>query len=467
MTERRENVLGGLIGPDIGWLLAERRYEEVRRELSALEPADIADLLRTLEDEQEAVAFRLLPHDLAADVFAYLDPESQEALLAKLGNEQASRLLNEMSPDDRTALLEDVPGPVAQRLIAMLGPEERRITQAILNYPPDTVGRLMSPDYVSVQPRWTIARCLDHIRRVGHDAETVNVIYVTDERGHLIDDLRLRQFLFADPDQVVESLMDGNFVSLSATDDQVEAVRAMRRYDRTALPVVDRRGVLLGLVTADDVADVAEEEATEDIQKLGGMQALAAPYLAVSFGTMMRKRAGWLAALFLGEMLTASAMGYFEGEIARAVVLALFVPLIISSGGNSGSQAASLMIRALALGEVTMRDWWRIFGREIRNGLALGAVLGAIGFVRVAGWHLLGWTDYGPHYVLIALTVGLSLLGVVTWGTLSGSMLPIVLHRVGLDPATSSAPFVATLVDVTGVVLYFSIAAALLSGTLL
>jgi magnesium transporter len=461
------NVLGGLIAPDVGELLEARRYNQARRELMGLEPADIADVFSALGDEQEALAFRLLPHDLAADVFAYLDPESQEALLSKLTNEQAARILNEMDPDDRTALLEELPGPVARRLIAMMDPKERAITQAIFNYPPDTVGRLMSPDYVRVKPDWTVSHAIEHIRRVGKDAETVNVIYVTDERGILIDDLRIRQFLLAAPDQTVSSLMDGNFTALRATDDQAEAVRVLRKYDRSALPVVDSRGVLLGLVTADDVADVAEEEATEDIQKLGGMEALGAPYLAVPFRTMIQKRAGWLAVLFVGEMMTATAMGFFQHEIATAVVLALFVPLIISSGGNSGSQAASLMIRALALGEVTLRDWWRIFGREIRNGLALGGVLGGIGVLRVLLWDSFGWTDYGPHVVLIALTVGLSLIGVVTWGTLSGSMLPFLLKRLGFDPATSSAPFVATLVDVTGLVIYFTIAAALLRGTLL
>jgi magnesium transporter len=325
----------------------------------------------------------------------------------------------------------------------------------------------MSPDYVRVKPDWTVTRAIEHIRHVGKDAETVNVVYVTDQGGILIDDLKIRQFLLADPEQSVQSLMDGNFVALRAVDPQSEAVRVLRKYDRSALPVVDSRGVLLGLVTADDVVDVAEEEATEDIQKLGGMQALEAPYLSVPFRTMVRKRGGWLAVLFIGEMMTATAMGFFEHEIATAVVLALFVPLIISSGGNSGSQAASLMIRALALGEVTLRDWWRIFGREIRNGVALGGLLGLLGVCRVLLWQSFGWTDYGDHYLLIALTVGLSLVGVVTWGTLSGSMLPFLLQRLGADPATSSAPFVATLVDVTGLVIYFTIAATLLRGTLL
>jgi magnesium transporter len=307
---------------------------------------------------------------------------------------------------------------------------------------------------------------MDHIRRKGRDAETVNMIYVVDDRWRLLDDLRLRQILLANPDATVEGLMDRKFPSLRATDDREEAVRVMGEYDRVALPVVDSQGVLLGIVTSDDVLDVAEEEATEDIQKMGGMEALDNPYLDTPFFQMVRKRGGWLLFLFIGEMLTATAMGYFEDEIARAVVLALFIPLIISSGGNSGSQAASLVIRAMALEEITLRDWWRVMWREIAAGLALGVVLGMIALVRVVAWpgrHQL----YGPHYLLVGVTVALSLVGVVMWGTLTGSMLPFIFRRFGFDPAVSSAPFVATLVDVTGIVIYFSVALFILRGALL
>ena len=459
-------ALNTLLGPDIGELLAQRRYDQLRQALLNLEPADIAELVEGLEEDQPALVFRLLPRDLAADVFSYLDSEQQQQLIEKLGTERVAALINGMEPDDRTALLEELPAEVAQRLISLLTPGERNITQTILGYPEESVGRLMTPDYVRVRPEWTIAQAMDHIRRYGRDAETVNVIYVVDEQGRLIDDLRIRQFLLADPQQTVESIMDRKFVALSATDDREEAVRLMHHYDRVALPVVDTRGILVGIVTADDVADVAEEEATEDIQKMGGMEALDVPYMETGFLPLVRKRAGWLSVLFVGEMLTATAMGYFEHEIQRAVVLALFIPLIISSGGNSGSQACSLIIRAMAVREIGLAQWYRVLRRELASGVVLGGVLGSIALVRITMWPTRA-TLYGQHYVLIATAVSLSLIGVVTFGTIAGSMLPFILRRLGFDPATASAPFVATLVDVTGIVIYFCVAAVVLRGTLL
>jgi len=319
---------------------------------------------------------------------------------------------------------------------------------------------------VAVRDGWTMDQVLAHVRKFGSDSETLNVLYVVDEAGRLHDDVRIREVLLADADKRVADLMDGEMVALNATDDQETAVAAFRRYDRTALPVVDSAGVLVGIVTVDDVLDVAEEEATEDIQKLGGSEALEDPYLAVGLLTLVKKRATWLIVLFLGEMLTATAMAFFEAEIARAVVLALFVPLIISSGGNSGSQAATLIIRALALGEVTLSDWWSIARREVMAGAALGTILGAIGFLRIAVWSAFS-NVYGQHWLMIALTVAATLLGVVLWGTLVGSMFPLLLKKLGADPATSSAPFVATLVDVTGLVIYFTVASFLLRGKLL
>lgn len=459
-------ALNRLLGPDIAELVASRRYDQIRAALIEFEPADIADLVSGLDGDQAAVVFRLLPRDLAADAFSHLSVEQQQDLIAHLGTERLASLINELDPDDRTALLEEMPAEVAQRLIALLIPEERSITQAILGYPEESVGRLMTPDYVRVKPEWTIAEAMEHIRKYGRDAETVNVIYVVDEAGRLVDDLRIRQFLLADPQQTVESIMDRKFVALHAIDDREEAVRLMQRYDRVALPVLDSRGMLVGIVTWDDVADVAEAEVTEDIQKMGGMQALDAPYLESRFGPLVRKRGGWLSVLFIGEMLTATAMGYFEGEIARAVVLALFIPLIISSGGNAGSQASSLVIRAMAVGEVSLGHWLRVLGRELAAGLALGAILGAIALARVLFWPT-RMALYGEHYALIAATVALSLLGVVTFGTLVGSMLPFIFRRFGFDPAAASAPFVATLVDVTGIVIYFTVAALILRGTLL
>jgi magnesium transporter len=324
----------------------------------------------------------------------------------------------------------------------------------------------MTPDYVAVREGWTIQQVLDYVRTHGQDSETLNVLYVLDEHGVLIDDIRIREVLLTDPARRVADVMDRHFIALKATDDQQAAVAEFRQHDRTALPVTDTAGVLIGIVTIDDVLDVAEMEATKDIQRIGGSEALDEPYMDVGFGKMIQKRAGWLTALFMGEMLTATAMGFFEAEISKAVVLALFVPLIISSGGNSGSQASTLVIRALALGEVTLRDWWKVMRREIGAGLALGAILGSIGFLRISVWS--AFSDlYGPHWLLVAVTVAFTLLGIVLWGTLVGSLLPFGLRRLGFDPAASSAPFVATLVDVTGLVMYFSVALIVLRGTLL
>ncbi|MGD9764614.1 MAG: magnesium transporter [Candidatus Binatia bacterium] len=460
------NALNSLVGPEIGELLAQRHFDELRDALLHFEPADLADLIDSLAPDQAALLFRLLPRDPATEVFSYLDSDQQQHLIANLGTERVAALINELEPDDRTRLLEELPAEVAQRLIALLTPAERSITQAILGYPEDSVGRLMTPDYVRVKAEWPVARAMEHIRRYGRDAETVNVVYVIDEGGRLIDDLHIRQLLLADPQQSVESLMDRKFVALSATDDREDAVRRMQHYHCIALPVIDSRGILVGIVTADDVADVAEEEATEDIQKLGGMAALDTAYLDSGLGRMLRKRAGWLSILFVGQMLTASAMGYFAGAIERAVVLALFLPLIISSGGNAGSQATSLIIRAMAVGEVGLRDWSRVLGRELFTGLALGVWLGLIGVARVVLWP--DHADlYGEHFLLLGCAVGASTVGVVLFGAFAGSMLPFLLRLLRLDPAAASAPFVSTVVDVTGVVIYFSIAALMLRGTML
>ena len=324
----------------------------------------------------------------------------------------------------------------------------------------------MTPHFVRVKPHWTVEHALDHIRRYGVDSETMSMVYVIDENSKLIDDLRIRQILLALPEALVQDLMDSRFISLKATDDREVAVEAFKEADLIALPVTDTQGVLIGIVTVDDILDVAEEEATEDIQKMGGSEALDEPYMEIAIPSMVKKRATWLVVLFLSEMLTATAMGRFEDEIAKAVVLSIFVPLVISSGGNSGSQASTLIIRAMALGEVKLKDWWLVMRREILSGFSLGAILGALGFIRISLWALL-FHSYGEHWLLVAITVGLALVGIVLWGSLAGSMLPFILRRIGLDPAASSAPFVATLVDVSGLIIYFSVAAFILRGTLL
>ena len=467
-------MVGRILLPEIQSLIDARNFTALRELFSEMPPADVAEIILDLPEDEQVIIFRILPHVLAADVFEYLhvDVDAQQKLLRGMAHEQVVSILNEMSPDDRTALLEELPSAAARQLIRLLTPEERRVAQALLGYPEGSVGRLMTPDLVAVDASWTVREVLDYVREHGQDSETINVIYVVDDGGKLVDDIRIREFLIKPLETKVSDLMDENFIALNVTDLQEEAVNVFRKYDRTALPVVDSSGVLVGLVTIDDMLDVAEEEATEDIQKFGGMEALDEPYMRIPLWRMVRKRAGWLVILFLGEMLTATAMANYQDEIAKAVVLALFLPLIISSGGNSGSQASTLIIRAMALGEVTLRDWWRVASRELQTGLSLGLILGVIGGVRVAVWSILGEKYfhrelYGPRWPLVAMTVGAALVGVVLWGSLAGSMLPFVLRRLGADPATSSAPFVATLVDVTGLVIYFSIALLIMRGAML
>ncbi|MGV3656380.1 MAG: magnesium transporter, partial [Chitinophagaceae bacterium] len=368
--------------------------------------------------------------------------------------------------DDRTAFLEELPGIVVRELIKLLDPDERRITLSLLGYPENSLGRLMTPDYVYVYEKNTVAQVLDTIRRVGKNSETIDVIYVINENGELLDDLRIREFILTSPEKKVSELMDYRVISLNAYDDQEEAAEIFKMNNRVALPVVSKGNKLLGIVTIDDVLWVASEEFTEDVQKIGGTEALEQPYLDMPIFQLFKKRVIWMIVLFIGELLTISAMHRFEDQIAQVVVLATFIPLIISSGGNSGSQAATLIIQAMALREITIMDWWRIMRREIFSGLLLGTTLCLMGISVIFLWNLLS-DQFGTYYLYIALTIGLSLIGVVLWGTLVGSMLPLLLKRLGADPATSSTPFVATLVDVTGLIIYFSLAFAILSGKLL
>jgi magnesium transporter len=400
---------------------------------------------------------------LATEVFENLQPDNQVRLLSTLGDSRVAVILNEMAPDDRTALLEEFPAQASRKLLGLLSKEERQVALTLLGYPEGSVGRLMSPDYVAVEESWTVDDVLKFIRANGPDSDTLNVIYVVDKNGRLVDEIPLRTILLSPPEMGVGELMNRTFVALQATDDQEVAVGSFKKYDYVALPVIDSLGFILGVVTVDDVLDVAEEEATEDIQKLGGVEALGEPYIKLSLRELIRKRAVWLVVLFGGEMLTATAMGYYESQIQRQVMLALFIPLIISSGGNSGSQASTLVIRALAIGEITLKDWWRVLRREIVAGLALGAILGALGFLRIYLAPFFGSTSFGPEWGYMGIAVGLSLTAVVLWGVIMGSMLPLLLKRLGVDPATSSAPFVATAVDVTGLVIYFSIASAVLA----
>jgi magnesium transporter len=452
--------------PNVKEVIRSRDLPMLRVILKDWTPPELADLMSDLPTSDQVILLRNLPRKLAVSTFQYLLPATQQRLLKAMAQDEVADILNEMSPDDRTLLLEELTATASSQMLELLRPDERAVAVSLLEYPEGSIGRLMTPDFIAARQDWTVQQVLDYIREHGQDSETLNVIYVVDEQGILVDDLRIRELLLTPLTSRVSDLMDRRFVALQATDDQETAVAAFRREDRTALPVTDSKGALVGIVTIDDVLDVAEEAATEDIQKIGGLEALDEPYMQIAFGRMIKKRAGWLVLLFLGEMLTATAMGFFEKEIARAVVLALFVPLIISSGGNSGSQASTLVIRALALGEVGLLDWWRVIRREVFAGLALGTVLGTIGFLRITIWSV--FSDlYGPHWLLVAWTVGVALIGIVLWGTLAGSILPFVLRGLGYDPATSSAPLVATLVDVTGLVIYFTIASMILRGTLL
>lgn len=447
--------------------IRNRKWNQVRAELADIHQSEVANIIDELPENDRTVVFRLLPRENAASIFEYLEPEVQRDIVKSLGRKEVATVLNEMSPDDRTAFLEKLPDHILKETMILLTDEERKIASSLLGYDENSVGRLMTPYYIQVKKHWTVEQTLSHIRKYGKKAETLNVVYVVDSKQRLIDDVRISKFLLAPPETKVEELMDSKFVSLTDTMDQEEAVQIFRQYDRTALPVITENGVLVGIVTVDDILDVAEEEATEDIQKFGGVEALELPYVETPLVTLIRKRSMWLVLLFLGEMMTASAMGYFDKEIQKAVVLALFIPLVISSGGNSGSQAATLIIRAMALKELNLKDWWYVMRREILSGFALGVILGSIGLLRIVIWQQLGLFNYTEHFMLVALTIFITLIGIVMWGTLSGSMIPFVLKRFGLDPATSSAPFVATLVDVTGLLIYFSVAAVLLRGTLL
>ncbi|MBL8757851.1 MAG: magnesium transporter [Phycisphaerae bacterium] len=464
------NPTVALIEPEVHELLAAGAYADLREVLHGLPPADVADILAALPPDQEAIAFRVLPRDDAAVVFSYLEQSRQEELIQRLGDAGAVRIVEAMEVDDRARLLDELPQEVAARIVASLSAEDRKTTQAILGYPPRSVGRLMTPDYVRIRPEWTVARALDHIRRSGRDAETINVVYVVDDQGVLIDDVRLRQLIMAEPDATVESLLNHQFIALKADQPQEEAVEALQKYDRVALPVLDSRGALLGIVTHDDLADVAQEIATEQIQSIGAVQALEEPFIQTSVLGLVSKRAPWLALLFLSELLTSNAIAFFEDEIQRAAILAIFIPAIISSGGNAGSQASTLVIRALGLKEIRLNDWFRVLRRELAVAALLGLLIGLIGVVRINLFGAMGWfrdPNVLDHYVILGWTIGFTLLGVVVWGSIMGAMLPFLLKRLGFDPAGSSTPFVATLVDVTGIVIYFTVAMLMLRATLL
>ncbi len=439
--------------------------EEGRDRLSA---EDLREAWLLFAPEDRRLGFGQLPRAEAEDFFLALPARDQEELVLALPREERRSWVRLLPPDDAADLVQAATPEEREALLALLDETTRREVTALLAYAEDEAGGLMNPRFARVRPDATADEAISYLRRQARDrgAEAIYYAYVLDEEQRLLGVASFRDLFSAPPDRRVREVMRTDLVSVTDDMDQEAVSRVFAESDLPAIPVVDAHGHMKGIVTVDDIVDVVEEEATEDIQKFGGVEALGAPYLEMGFADMVRKRAGWLAALFVGEMLTATAMAFFEDEIARAVVLAVFLPLIISSGGNSGSQASTLVIRAMALGEVRLRDWWRVAGREVLTGVALGCILAAIGFIRIVVWQQIGHV-YGQHYVRVALTVSLSLVGVVTFGTIAGSMLPFLLRRLGLDPASASAPFVATLVDVTGLVIYFVMASVILSGALL
>lgn len=427
--------------------------------------SEVADLVYEFPEHGSQIIANMSVHR-AASVFKILDLSIQKDIIRELPPNTTASLLNELPADDRTDFLEELPSNAVRELIKLLDPEERKITLSLLGYPENSIGRMMTPDYVYVYSENTIEEVFATIRKYGKDSETINVIYVINRNGELLDDLRISEFILSQPDKKVSELMDERFVALHPEDDQETAAEIFKMNNRVALPVVSKSNKLLGIVTIDDILWVAGEEFSEDMQKMGGTEALEEPYLDVPLFRLYKKRIVWLIILFIGETLTIAAMSGFQETLEQVLVLSTFIPLIISSGGNSGSQAATLIIQALALGEVTVKDWWLIARREIFSGMIMGITLGIFGFfIIIGGYHFFGL--FGEHYIRISFAIGTAVIGVVTWGTIMGSMLPLLLKRLGADPATSSTPFIATLVDVTGLLIYFGTAFLILKGVLL
>jgi magnesium transporter len=430
-------------------------------------PSEVSAIFTSIPAEKAIPAFQSFPAIKQVQVFPYIDPQLQQKIIKGIPRQQAAYILNELSSDDRLNFYSMLRGVELSSSLDLLNEVNKKTTHDLLGYPERSVARIINTDFATIERQMTIAEANEHLRKYHKDTEAANVIYVVDKDGKLIDDIPVRRFVLNEPSKKIEDILDGFCTSLKITDSKEEAVSKFKEFDRVVLPVTNDDNVLLGVITVDDVLDVAEQKDTAAIQKFGGLEELDYPYVKTPFFSLLRKRAGWLIILFLGEMFTATAMGHFDKEMSKAIVLALFVPLIISSGGNSGSQAATLIIRAMSLKELSLKDWWYVMRREMLSGLSLGILLGAIGFIRITLWQNLHLYNYGPHWVLLAITIFFSLIGIVIWGTLSGSMIPIILKKCKVDPATSSAPLVATLVDVTGLVIYFSIAAIILKGTLL
>ncbi len=450
----REKILEG----DLSELLHHSKDEDY--------PAEVSKLLESLPKEYALHAFLALPESIQIKIFPFLDHEMQKGVLEEIPKPQVSNILNTLESNDRIAFFDTIDGLEITEYLNLLNDKNRLATYDLLGYPEQSVARLINTNFTTVRKEWTIAQAIEHLRRFYTDTPAANVIFVVDNNGKLIDDIPIRRLVLNEQSKTIQDIMDGFYVKLDIQDGIDSAIQKFKEYDRVALPVTNSNNILLGVVTIDDVIDEAEEKDTKEMQQFGGLESLDLPYVKTRFFTMIQKRAGWLIILFLSEMLTATAMQVYEGKLESLVVLTMFIPLIMSSGGNSGSQAATLIIRAMALKELSPKDWWYVMRREIFSGLTLGLILGTIGFIRIAIWQKVGWFDYDKHHdhpwPLVALTVSLSLIGIVLWGTLTGSMIPIILKRLKLDPAAASAPFVATLVDVTGLVIYFSVATMVL-----
>lgn len=460
-------MLVQLIKPEFEELIEAKNWVALKEVLADVPPADIADLLIELEGNIAVVVFRLLKKSTAADVFSELPSAKGLELLELFTKQQITDVMSNLEPDEAVALFDELPGHLTQQLMNSMKPEDQKQVKKLLGYPEKSVGRLMTPRYVRVKKDWTVSRSMEHIRKYANIAETLNVIYVVDDKERLIDDLKITQLIISDLDQTISELMDESFYALGVYDDQEEAVKMFAKYDRVALPVIDSDGILVGIVTVDDVIDVAEEETTEDMQKMAAMDALDDYYSQTSVFEMIKKRIGWLVVLFIGQILTAITMGGYQELLNKVVFLAFFVPLIISSGGNSGSQAATLIIRALSTDDIKPSDWRKVFSREFTTGLSLGTFIGALGFTTLVIWEFIEGSPLDLESMLTALVIGVSLLCIVLFGNFVGSMLPFILTRLGFDPAVSSTPFVATIMDVSGIIIYFSIAILFLKGILL
>ena len=440
--------------------------KKLRVYLDSLNISIIEDLIDELPDYAPLI-IDTMSVNRAVNVFRILDVPTQERVIKKLPKLKVSEIMRGLPPDDQTAFLGELKDEeLSQQLLSLLSPEDKKEVSTLLAYPEDSVGRLMTPDYLAINKNYTVQETLDIIRRRGKNSETIDVIYILDDNEILLDDLRIRDLLVVDPHTPIADLMDDRLISLNAEDPQEEAIKVFKMNNRVALPVIASDKTLLGIVTIDDVLWLADEEYSEDMQRFGASGTLDEPYLDVPLFKLVWKRAGWLIVLFIGELLTASVMQYYEDQLAKVIVLAMFLPLMISSGGNSGSQASTLIIQAMAVGDVQLSHWWRVFRREIISGLSLGIILGIIGFIRIYVWHFIFPHLYGDHWIMVATTVSLSLVGIVLWGSLIGSMLPFILRRLGADPATSSAPFVATIVDVTGLMIYLTIASIIFGSVL-